>query len=94
MAKKTAARKKKAPRKSPVKKPAARRRAPALPSGAVRASVVLEERHVRTLEELGRLYGLATSRVELAAVIREVLDRYGHRLLRLATPRRGIDEEE
>ncbi len=93
MAKKTAARKKTA-RKSSTKKPAPRRRAPSLPPGAVRADVVLEERHVRLLEALGRAYGLTSSRPDLAAVVREVLDRYGHRLLKLATPRRGIDEEE
>lgn len=100
MAKKTAARKKAARKKTPARKktakqPASRRLAPApLPRGAVRASLVLELRHVRLLEELGRAYGLAGSQVDLAAVMREVLDRYGHRLLRLATPRRGIDEEE
>lgn len=100
MAKKTAARKKAAHKKAPKrpsKKPAkarAPRRASALPRGAVRTDVVLEERHLHLLEALGRAYGIVASGVDHAAVMREVLDRYGHRLLRLAMPRRGIDEEE
>lgn len=91
MAKKTAARTR-APKKQASRKARARRAAP-LPPGAVRADIVLDERHVRLLEALGRAYALERPG-DLAAVVREVLDRYGHRLLRLAMPRRTVDEEE
>lgn len=88
MARKTAPRKKSAPR--------ATKKKATLPRGAVRTDVVLEERHVRLLEALGRAYRLDPEGAapDPAEVLREVLDRYGHRLLRLATPRRVGDEEE
>lgn len=77
--------KKKTKKKSPRPRPAARG-----------VSVTFEERHVPLIEALGRAYGCVAPNgaVEPSAVIREVLDRFGHRLLRIAQPRSARDEEE
>ncbi|MCO5170282.1 MAG: hypothetical protein M9894_28435 [Planctomycetes bacterium] len=95
MARKTAARKRPGKKKA-APRPASKKKAPALPRGAAHVDLVLEERHVHLLEALGRAYRLddAGAPPDLPQVVREVLDRYGHRLLRLATPRRVGDEEE
>ena len=59
-------------------------------------SVTFEKRHVALIEALGRAYGCVSKNgaVEHSAVLREVFDRFGHKLLRIAHPRATSDEEE
>jgi hypothetical protein len=93
VAKKKASKKK---AKAKARTKAKRSKAPRRRAAARGVIVTFEARHVPLIEALGRAYGCVASNgaVEPSAVIREVLDRFGHRLLRIAQPRSARDEEE
>lgn len=81
-------------KKKALRKKAAPRKAPGARARGV--SVTFEARHVALIEALGRAYGCVSKSgaVEPSAVLREVFDRFGHKLLRIAQPRPMRDEEE